>query len=302
MTLSELRAFLTDTMSMSEVYQPVIIKELLENGGTCSKEHLAARLADHDEAVQDYYRKVLMRYPKQTLTSHGVVEYDRRSRTFSLNVDESVRNARGLIRICEDKIDDWLERRSSRSNNVSSSRRYQVLKASGGKCELCGIPSSLRPIDVDHIVPQSKANRYGKVIIGGRPVDVHSMENLQALCMTCNRGKSAGDNTDWRVRRKLVRDRIPALMVAEGKSPYVVQLTGRKLRKALREKLIEEVEEYLDSGDVEELADVAEVLIALAESHGLTAAELEALRTRKRKERGGFEDGLYYSGDKPSGA
>ena len=82
MTLSELRIFLTDTMSMSEVYQPVIIKELLENDGTCSKEHLAARLADHDASVQEYYQKILMRWPKTTLTKHGVVEYDQASKSF----------------------------------------------------------------------------------------------------------------------------------------------------------------------------------------------------------------------------
>ncbi len=82
MTLSELRIFLTDTMSMSEVYQPVIIKELLENGGSCSKDQLAARLADHDASVQEYYQKILMRWPKTTLTKHGVVEYDRASKSF----------------------------------------------------------------------------------------------------------------------------------------------------------------------------------------------------------------------------
>jgi len=82
MTLSELRIFLTDTMSMSEVYQPVIIKELLENGGSCSKDQLAARLADHDTSVQEYYQKILMRWPKTTLTKHGVVEYDQASKSF----------------------------------------------------------------------------------------------------------------------------------------------------------------------------------------------------------------------------
>ena len=82
MTLSELRIFLTDTMSMSEVYQPVIIKELLENGGSCSKDQLAARLADHDASVQEYYQKILMRWPKTTLTKHGVVEYDQASKSF----------------------------------------------------------------------------------------------------------------------------------------------------------------------------------------------------------------------------
>jgi predicted house-cleaning noncanonical NTP pyrophosphatase (MazG superfamily) len=298
MTPSNLRAFLTDTMSMSEVYQPVIIKELLENGGTCSKDHLAARLADHDESVQEYYRKILMRWPKITLTKHGVVEYDRSKKEFILTVDAYEVENDELIRLCEEKIEAWLASRGGDANSVSSSQRYEVLKAARGKCQLCGIPSSLRPIDVDHIVPQSKANRYGKVVIDSRPVDVNSIENLQALCFKCNRAKRDGDDTDWRTRDKLVRDGIPALIAAEGRVPYVVQLKGKKLTEALREKLIEEVGEYLDSGDVEELADVVEVVRSLAEVHGVSAKELDVLRARKRTEKGGFEGGQYYSGDK----
>ena len=234
--------------------------------------------------------------PKATLTKHGVVEYDRTSRSFRLTSEEALAEREELIRICERKIEEWLENRKTASEGVSSSKRYQILKQSRGKCQLCGIPSSLRPIDVDHIVPRSQANRYGKVVIDGRPVDKDSIDNLQALCFKCNRAKRNGDDTDWRRRNKLVRDRIPSMIAAEGRVPYVVQLKGRKLKEALREKLIEEVGEYLDSDDVEELADVAEVLKALAELHGLSSAELEALRTRKRNERGGFDEGLFYSG------
>lgn len=173
-----------------------------------------------------------------------------------------------------------------------------MLKAARGKCQLCGIPASLRPIDVDHIVPKTRKNRYGKVVVNGRSVDVNSIDNLQALCMTCNRGKRDGDDTDWRRRYKLVRDGIPALMVAEGKSPYVVQLKGTKLKEALREKLIEEVGEYLDSGEPEELADILEVTRALAQTHGLASDELDVLKERKRKKRGGLDRGWFYSASK----
>ena len=210
MTLSELRIFLTDTMSMSEVYQPVIIKELLENGGSCSKDQLAARLADHDASVQEYYQKILMRWPKTTLTKHGVVEYDRTSRSFRLTSEEAMAEREELIGICERKIEEWLENRKTASEGISSSKRYQILKQSRGKCQLCGIPSSLRPIDVDHIVPRSQANKYGKVVIDGRPVDKDSIENLQALCFKCNRAKRNGDDTDWRRRNeKALSRQIP---------------------------------------------------------------------------------------------
>ena len=57
---SALKIFLTEKMSMTEVYQPVIIKELLKHGGTRTKDQLAAALADYDLSVKDYYRKVVI--------------------------------------------------------------------------------------------------------------------------------------------------------------------------------------------------------------------------------------------------
>lgn len=84
MSPSELRTFLVEKMSMSEVYQPVIIRELLMHGGNCSKQHLAARLADNDDSVQEYYQRILMRYPKETLAKHDVVAYDRTTQSFEL--------------------------------------------------------------------------------------------------------------------------------------------------------------------------------------------------------------------------
>ncbi|MDB5046320.1 MAG: hypothetical protein JWQ08_2370 [Deinococcus sp.] len=57
---------------------------------------------------------------------------------------------------------------------------------------------------------------------------------------------------------------------------------------ALRAKLNEEVAEYLEAHDPEELADVLEVLHALTALHGLTPQELEARRVAKADARGGF--------------
>lgn len=57
---------------------------------------------------------------------------------------------------------------------------------------------------------------------------------------------------------------------------------------ALHAKLTEEVAEYLDAHDPQELADVLEVLHALAALHGLTPEQLEAMRAAKAQARGGF--------------
>lgn len=83
---------------------------------------------------------------------------------------------------------------------------------------------------------------------------------------------------------KLVRDRIPDLFPA---NTYRVLDQG-EYESALRNKLTEEVQEYLTNRTPEELADVLEVLHALAALHGMTSDGLETLRARKAAERGGF--------------
>jgi len=64
-------------------------------------------------------------------------------------------------------------------------------------------------------------------------------------------------------------------------------------REALRDKLSEEVAEFLASGDPLELTDILEVVYALAHLSGHTPEDLEALRLGKREARGGFEERLY---------
>lgn len=87
---------------------------------------------------------------------------------------------------------------------------------------------------------------------------------------------------------KLVRDNIPDIILAQGKIPVVSVLSGPNYKEHLRGKLLEETEEYLESEAPEELADILEVLFALADEQGVTPEELENIRLKKREERGGF--------------
>ncbi|WP_227353786.1 nucleoside triphosphate pyrophosphohydrolase [Haladaptatus salinisoli] len=91
---------------------------------------------------------------------------------------------------------------------------------------------------------------------------------------------------------KLVRDRIPDIVEANGERPVTHVAEGEEYDRRLAEKLDEEVAEFRDSGDPEELADVLEVVYALAARAGVSRDELERLRTEKVDERGGFEDGV----------
>lgn len=92
---------------------------------------------------------------------------------------------------------------------------------------------------------------------------------------------------------KLVRDKIPEIMRRHGLNPIVRTLNESAFAEALREKLHEEVSEYTDSGSLEELADVLEVIHELVKMHKTTMDEIERIRLRKREERGGFSQRLF---------
>ena len=92
---------------------------------------------------------------------------------------------------------------------------------------------------------------------------------------------------------KLIRDRIPEIMDSKGKAYTVRQIDpGLEKDTYLKKKLLEEVHEFLAEPSVEELADIKEVLLALADSLGYIPEELEFVRKSKRNSRGGFEDGF----------
>ena len=91
---------------------------------------------------------------------------------------------------------------------------------------------------------------------------------------------------------KLVRDKIPEIICQAGKQPVTDTLPPEAVPDALNRKLQEEVQEYLESKSVEEMADILEVLHGIAFHRGMTWDEIESVRLRKRDERGGFEKGI----------
>jgi predicted house-cleaning noncanonical NTP pyrophosphatase (MazG superfamily) len=95
------------------------------------------------------------------------------------------------------------------------------------------------------------------------------------------------------VYNKLVRDRIPEIIEAAGKRCEVRVLGNDEYLKALQDKLAEEVQEYLHSGKVEELADLVEVVYALVQAAGMSRDAFDQIRERKARERGGFERRLF---------
>jgi predicted house-cleaning noncanonical NTP pyrophosphatase (MazG superfamily) len=94
------------------------------------------------------------------------------------------------------------------------------------------------------------------------------------------------------VYNKLVRDRIPEIIRAQGKECETRVLRDAEYLAQLNRKLREELDEYEGSGSVAELADLAEVIYALAAYYGKTPQQFDSLRLAKQRERGAFEDRL----------
>lgn len=92
---------------------------------------------------------------------------------------------------------------------------------------------------------------------------------------------------------KLVRDKIPELIHANGEIAITRQLSETDYKAALETKLHEEVAEFCESHEPEELADILEVVYTLAESQGVSEAALNEIRQHKRAERGGFRDKIF---------
>ena len=91
---------------------------------------------------------------------------------------------------------------------------------------------------------------------------------------------------------KLVRDNIPEIIKSKGDKPVTHIATSFEYDQKIREKLQEEVKEFLDSNNPEELADLLEVIYAIGGRLGVDKKSLEELRKRKAEERGGFEEGI----------
>ena len=88
---------------------------------------------------------------------------------------------------------------------------------------------------------------------------------------------------------KLVRDRIPEIIESAGKTCTTDILSPEDYLRMIDSKLDEELAEYHKDQNIEELADLLEVINAAAIASGYTLQELEQVRAEKAAKRGGFE-------------
>ena len=194
---TDLMHFISKQMRMSHIYQPVMIKALLENGGQATTQEIAKSLLAYDQSQVEYYSLRTKTMVGKVLTKNGVVEpiKDGRQITgYRLTETTHTDTQRAALQaMCDKAISDFISKRGEAiwghrgpdSGYVSGSVRYNVLKRAKHRCELCGGHEDQVALHVDHIVPRSK----------GGPDDIN---NFQALCMTCNTNKRDTDDTDFR--------------------------------------------------------------------------------------------------------
>lgn len=93
--------------------------------------------------------------------------------------------------------------------------------------------------------------------------------------------------------KKLVRDKIPQIIKSNGEEPKTRILDDEEYLKELNIKLTEEVKEYLEDGNVEELADIVEVIYGILDVKKVTLEEFENIRKSKVEKRGAFKEKIF---------
>ncbi len=89
---------------------------------------------------------------------------------------------------------------------------------------------------------------------------------------------------------KLVRDKIPDIIKNNGEIPITHIASDKEYWAKLKEKLREEVDEFLEENNKEELSDILEVIDAICDFKKIDKNELEKIRKSKKEEKGGFKD------------
>jgi diadenosine tetraphosphate (Ap4A) HIT family hydrolase len=225
-----LQDFIQKQMRMSHIYQPVMIRELLKDGGKASIRKIAGAFLARDESQLEYYEQITKNMPGKVLAKHGIVVRD--GDDYRLTTDLSLLSSaerNELVQLCDGAINTYLEKRGAAVYDhrrtalgyLSGSLRYEVLKRAGFRCELCGVPADERAIEVDHIVPRKH---------GGED----DLTNLQALCFKCNANKGARDDADFRVIRESINARQPGCIFCEIPDERIIAYNA--LAFAIRDK------------------------------------------------------------------
>ncbi len=98
------------------------------------------------------------------------------------------------------------------------------------------------------------------------------------------------------VYNKLVRDKIPEIIKANGETPITRILEDEEYKIELEKKLKEEYLEVIKANSkdrIEELADMLEVITALAKLENASLDDVISVASNKASKRGAFNDKIF---------
>jgi ATP adenylyltransferase len=198
------------TTSMSRIYKQVMLKTVLNGGGSATKDEIAGEILASDFFQREHYRKrVVDNMPGKRLVRDGALVRDGDAYSLAPPYNKLTEPERlELVAECQQMIEDHIEKRGDtyrtrRNDPVSGSVAFEVKRRAGGRCELCGASHTESQLDVDHIVPRNS---------GGSS----DISNLQMLCRTCNAQKRDRDDTDFRAVTKSFADRDNECFFCQG--------------------------------------------------------------------------------------
>ena len=160
MTYKELAEFIEHHMLMSHIYQPLLIRTLIDAGGSATVRQIAQAFLSQDESQLLHYEDTIKKMPVPVLSRHKVLKRD--GQLVSLTVKKLTLEQKAHLRtLCEQRMQGYIQSRGLgiwdyrllERDPVPDDLRYQVLTAGKGRCELCGATKDDRPLHVDHIHP-----------------------------------------------------------------------------------------------------------------------------------------------------
>ena len=132
-----LSGFIQHTMRMSHIYQPVMLMELLNRGGRASRREIAAALLLRDESQLEYYEHVTTNMVGSVLTQKRELDgpdgalhpwqiVDKDNDVYTLTGCDQLapEEIEQLIRLCKDKLDAFLTKRSDPWSHRKKSSGY----------------------------------------------------------------------------------------------------------------------------------------------------------------------------------
>ena len=191
---SKLKNYISKKMSMSHIYQPLMLIELIKGNGKASARNISKSFLSYDETQIDYYKKITALMPFKYLSKHlNEIKKSKDNYLFEdFDLNETQKDE--LIKLCNEKLQNYIKKRGIKkifshrtlaSGVIPGSIRYKVLLRAKNRCESCGISNKEKVLEVDHILPRTKKGK-------------DELINYQALCYTCNSQKSNKDDTDFR--------------------------------------------------------------------------------------------------------